>query len=118
MGKGWLRALRRKSRGESAEELTDVIREGGSAALFLKRPPAMLGLAGGKVGPRRSLSEGDDLMRALFTLRLARMAREDPHHGPVSQELQPRHLALGRADRSGRVFVHREHQRRRGRRSR
>jgi glycerol-3-phosphate O-acyltransferase len=69
MGKGWLRALRRRSRGESAEELTDVIREGGSAALFLKRPPAMLGLAGGKVGPRRSLSEGDDLIRALFDLQ-------------------------------------------------
>src|SRR6266850_906458 len=59
MGKGWLQALRHKSRGEAAEDLTAVIREGGSAALFLKRPPAMLGVASGKVGPRRTLSEGD-----------------------------------------------------------
>jgi glycerol-3-phosphate O-acyltransferase len=72
MGKGWLRALRRKPRGESADELTDVIRDGGSAALFLKRPPAMLGLTGAKVGPRRSLSEGDDLIRALFDLQRKR----------------------------------------------
>src|SRR3954454_23962809 len=46
MGKGWLRALRRKPPSESGDELADVIRDGGSAALFLKRPPAMLGLAG------------------------------------------------------------------------
>jgi glycerol-3-phosphate O-acyltransferase len=75
MGKGWLHALKRKTRGESAEELTDVIRDGGSAALFLKRPPAMLGLAGGKVGPRRSISEGDDLIRALFDLQRHRRER-------------------------------------------
>src|SRR5256885_2400109 len=72
MGKGWLRALRRKSRGKTAGELSDVTRDGGSAALFLKRPPAMLGLASGKVGPRRSLSEGDDLIRALFELQRGR----------------------------------------------
>src|SRR5207244_11355932 len=70
MGKGWLRALRHKTRREA--ELADVIREGGSAALFLKRPPAMLGLATGKIGPRRSLSEGDDLLRALFDLQRGR----------------------------------------------
>src|SRR5260370_32433962 len=29
----------------------------------------MLGLTGGKAGPRRSLSEGDDLLRALFDLQ-------------------------------------------------
>ncbi len=69
MGKGWLSALRHKNRGEKAEELANVIREGGSAALFLKRPPAMMGLTGGKAGPRRSVSEGDDLLRALFDLQ-------------------------------------------------
>jgi glycerol-3-phosphate O-acyltransferase len=71
-GKGWLRALTPHSRGEASEQLVQVIREGGSAALFLKRPPAMLGLANGKLGLRRSLSEGDDLIRALFTLQRSR----------------------------------------------
>src|SRR6266545_24978 len=75
MGKGWLRALQPKHRRDAAEELTHVIEEGGSAALFLKRPPAVLGLAGGKLGTRRSLSEGDDLVRALFTLQ---RTRKDP----------------------------------------
>jgi glycerol-3-phosphate O-acyltransferase len=72
MGKGWLRALRRKTPGEAEEDLAGVIRDGGSAALFLKRPPAMLGVATGKVGPRRSLSEGDDLIRALFEIQRGR----------------------------------------------
>src|SRR3954452_6342673 len=72
LGKGWLHALRRKDPREAADQLSDVIHEGGSAALFLKRPTAMLGLAGGKAGPRRSLSEGDDLVRALFTLQRGR----------------------------------------------
>src|SRR5882757_7239438 len=72
MGKGWLHALRHRNRGQAAEELVDVIREGGSAALFLKRPPAMMGLTGGKVGPRRSRSEGDELIRALFELQRRR----------------------------------------------
>jgi glycerol-3-phosphate O-acyltransferase len=69
MGKGWFSALKHKSRPQAAEDLKDVIRDGGSAALFLKRPPAMLGLTSGKLGPRRSLSEGDDLLRALFELQ-------------------------------------------------
>jgi glycerol-3-phosphate O-acyltransferase len=72
MGKGWLRALRHKNRGEATEDLVSVIQEGGSAALFLKRPPAMMGRAGGKVGTRRAQSEGDDLIRALFELQRRR----------------------------------------------
>src|SRR5258706_1385237 len=72
MGKGWLRALTPQSRGDASEELVQVIREGGSAALFLKRPPAMLGLTEGKISLRRSLSEGDDLIRALFALQRGR----------------------------------------------
>src|SRR5437868_2991011 len=39
MGKGWLHALRHRTRGEAAKDLAGVIEEGGSAALFLKRPP-------------------------------------------------------------------------------
>ena len=72
MGKGWFSALRPASRGNAAEELTEVIEQGGSAALFLKRPSAMLDVTGRKIGPRRSLSEGDDLIRALFALQRSR----------------------------------------------
>jgi glycerol-3-phosphate O-acyltransferase len=72
MGKGWFSALRPHGRGRAAEELTEVIEQGGSAALFLKRPSAMLDVTGRKIGPRRSLSEGDDLIRALFALQRSR----------------------------------------------
>jgi len=72
MGKGWFSALRPQGRGRAAEELTQVIEQGGSAALFLKRPSAVLDLTARKVGPRRSLSEGDDLIRALFALQRGR----------------------------------------------
>jgi glycerol-3-phosphate O-acyltransferase len=72
MGKGWFSAFRPQSRGHAAEELTQVIEHGGSAALFLKRPSAGLDVTGRKVGARRSLSEGDDLIRALFALQRGR----------------------------------------------
>jgi glycerol-3-phosphate O-acyltransferase len=72
MGKGWFSALRPQSRGDAAEELRQVIEQGGSAALFLKRPSAVLDVTGRKIGPRRSLSEGDDLIRALFALQRSR----------------------------------------------
>jgi glycerol-3-phosphate O-acyltransferase len=72
MGKGWFSAFRPSSRGHAAEELTQVIEQGGSAALFLKRPSAGLDVTGRKVGARRSLSEGDDLIRALFALQRGR----------------------------------------------
>src|SRR5258708_6874487 len=44
MGKGWFSALRHKNRGEKAEELANVIREGGSAPPFLNPPPAIIRL--------------------------------------------------------------------------
>jgi glycerol-3-phosphate O-acyltransferase len=72
MGKGWFRALTPESRGNPADELKQVIEQGGSAALFLKRPSAVLDVTGRKAGPRRSLSEGDDLIRALFELQRSR----------------------------------------------
>jgi glycerol-3-phosphate O-acyltransferase len=72
MGKGWFSALRPQTREDAAQELTQVIEQGGSAALFLKRAPAVFNLTGEKVGPRRSVSEGDDLIRALFELQRAR----------------------------------------------
>ena len=72
MGKGWFSAFRPQSRTDAAEELTRVIEQGGSAALFLKRPTAVLDVTGRKAGPRRALSEGDDLIRALFALQRSR----------------------------------------------
>jgi glycerol-3-phosphate O-acyltransferase len=72
MGKGWLSALRPQSKVDAAEELTQVIEQGGSAALFLKGPSAVLDVSGRKVGPRRARSEGDDLIRALFALQRSR----------------------------------------------
>src|SRR5438309_3357759 len=71
MGKGWFHALRHKNRDEAATDLADVMREGGSAALFLKRPQAMLGLTSGR-GARRARSEGDELIQALFELQRQR----------------------------------------------
>jgi glycerol-3-phosphate O-acyltransferase len=72
MGKGWFSALRPQSRVDAAAELTQVIEQGGSAALFLKRPSAVLDVTGRKMGRRHSLSEGDDLIRALFALQRSR----------------------------------------------
>ena len=72
MGKGWFSALTPHSRGDAANELKQVIEQGGSAALFLKRPSAGLDVTGRKAGPRRSLSEGDDLIRTLFDLQRSR----------------------------------------------
>ena len=72
MGKGWFSALRPQSKVDAAEELTQVIEQGGSAALFLKGPSAVLDVSGRKVGPRRARSEGDDLIRALFALQRSR----------------------------------------------
>jgi len=72
MGKGWFSALRPQSKIDAAAELTQVIEQGGSAALFLKGPSAVLDVSGRKVGPRRARSEGDDLIRALFALQRSR----------------------------------------------
>jgi glycerol-3-phosphate O-acyltransferase len=72
MGKGWLGAIVPGRRPPPAEEIVRVIEEGGSAALFLKRPQSVRSLALGRPGPRRSQSEGDDLVRALFELQRGR----------------------------------------------
>ncbi len=72
MGKGWLRALAPQDRTAAAHELISVIEDGGSAALFLKRAPTVMSRASGKAGPRQSMTEGDDLVRALFALQRRR----------------------------------------------
>ncbi len=50
------------------EQLQDAISSGGSAALFLKRPPGVLDLAAGATGGR-GMREGDGLVRKLFSMQ-------------------------------------------------
>ena len=60
LGKGWLNALLPR-KVSPREELEDALDRGGSAALFLKRPPGVMSLvASGRAGSR-GLREGDDL---------------------------------------------------------
>jgi glycerol-3-phosphate O-acyltransferase len=67
LGKGWLNALLPR-KVSPREELEDALDHGGSAALFLKRPPGVMSLvASGRAGGR-GLREGDDLVRTLFGL--------------------------------------------------
>src|SRR3954465_15356334 len=46
MGKGWLSAFAPASKQTPGEQLVTALDKGGSAALFLKRPPTVLELAG------------------------------------------------------------------------
>ncbi len=67
LGKGWLNAIL-PARVAPRDELEDALSRGGSAALFLKRPPGVLdAVATGRAGAR-GLMEGDEIMRALFEL--------------------------------------------------
>ena len=70
LGQGWLNALFPARRPPPAVELTRAITDGGSAALFLKRPPGLLDMANGAtLGRGRALKQGDELVRALFELQ-------------------------------------------------
>lgn len=68
MGKGWLNAILPRPNVSPSDELEDALTRGGSAALFLKRPPGVLDVATGASGGR-GLKEGDDLVRSLFQLQ-------------------------------------------------
>lgn len=69
----WTQALFPSTRAAPQQRLAEVIEGGGSAALFLRRPPTLLEQA--TKGPRRSVSEdGDALVRTLFEVQ-ARMNR-------------------------------------------
>jgi len=71
LGKGWLNAIL-PARVSPRDELEDALSRGGSAALFLKRPPGVLdAVATGRAGAR-GLVEGDDLIRTLFELSAGR----------------------------------------------
>jgi glycerol-3-phosphate O-acyltransferase len=64
----WSEALFNSHRNSPKERLTEVIENGGSAVLFLKRPPTILEKAAH--GRRRAVSsEGDALVKSLFDLQ-------------------------------------------------
>jgi len=64
----WSEAVFNAKQMPPPERLTEVIESGGSAALFLKRPPTLLEKA--TRGRRRAVSsEGDTLVKALFDLQ-------------------------------------------------
>ncbi len=73
LGQGWLNALFPSRRPARGVEMTQALTDGGSAALFLKRPPGLRDLAAGATrGRGRALKEGDELVRALFDLQRKR----------------------------------------------
>ncbi len=64
----WSEAVLQSRRVSPTDRLTEVIQSGGSAVLFLKRPPTLLEKAAH--GRRRAVSsEGDALVKALFDLQ-------------------------------------------------
>lgn len=71
MGKGWLNAIRPKRDVNIGDELEHAFDHGGTAALFLKRPPNFWDALGSATG-ERGLNEGDELVRALFEVQRRR----------------------------------------------
>ncbi len=65
MGKGWLNAILPPRGVSRSDELRDALERGGSAALFLKRPPGVIDVATGATGGR-GLKEGDGLLQTLM----------------------------------------------------
>jgi glycerol-3-phosphate O-acyltransferase len=68
MGRGFMKALLPSAGATPSAELESALAEGGSAALFLKRPPGVLDVAAGATGGR-GLREGDDLVRTLLEVQ-------------------------------------------------
>jgi glycerol-3-phosphate O-acyltransferase len=60
---GWLGAIRSRTTAAETADLVRAVESGASAALFLKRPPHVLG------GRSRGKIEGDHLIRALFDVQ-------------------------------------------------
>jgi glycerol-3-phosphate O-acyltransferase len=67
-GNGVLSRLIPGRRPKVEEELLDAVEHGGSAALFLKRPPSVIDVAAGASGGR-GMKEGDELVEALFRIQ-------------------------------------------------
>ncbi len=105
----WSEALRSSRRLPPEQRLTEVIENGGSAALFLKRTPTILEKAA--QGRRRTVSsEGDTLIRTLFSVqkRLDQPIMLVPQlfvwsKRPESLESSFVDFLLGSRDRPGRV---------------
>src|SRR6185369_6428149 len=70
MGRGWLNAIFPRKDRTPADELRAALSPGGSAVLFLKRPPSVLDVAAGASGGR-GLKEGDEHVRTLIGLQRA-----------------------------------------------
>jgi glycerol-3-phosphate O-acyltransferase len=71
MGRGWLNAIFPRKDRTPADELGAALSPGGSAVLFLKRPPSVLDVAAGASGGR-GMKEGDELVQALIALQRQR----------------------------------------------
>jgi len=67
-GGGLMNMLLPHKRRNPEDELRDAVAQGGSAALFLKRPPSVLDVAAGATGGR-GMREGDALVRAIFQMQ-------------------------------------------------
>lgn len=72
-GKGLWNMLLPHRRHNPEEQLRDAVENGGSAALFLKRPPSVLDVAAGATGGR-GMREGDALVRTLFRMQREKTA--------------------------------------------
>lgn len=68
MGKGWRSAFGVGGNVSPRAELEDAFEHGGTAALFLKRPPNFWDATRGYSG-ERGLRQGDELVRALFEIQ-------------------------------------------------
>ena len=68
MGKGWLKAIFPPRDVTPAGELSAALSLGGSAVLFLKRPPSVLDVAAGASGVR-GMRQGDELVQAMIQLQ-------------------------------------------------
>jgi glycerol-3-phosphate O-acyltransferase len=71
MGKGWLNAIVPPRGITPSDELRDALSQGGSAVLFIKRPPSVLDVAAGASGGR-GMKQGDDLVQTLINLQRTR----------------------------------------------
>ncbi|HSC87359.1 MAG TPA: 1-acyl-sn-glycerol-3-phosphate acyltransferase, partial [Polyangiaceae bacterium] len=67
-GQGLWNMLLPNQRENPESQLRDAVENGGSAALFLKRPPSVLDVASGASGGR-GLREGDALISSIFRLQ-------------------------------------------------
>src|SRR5690606_38459231 len=70
MGKGGLNAAFPREDVTPSDDLRDALQSGGSANLFLKRPPGVLDVVAGASGGR-GLKEGDELIHTLISLQRA-----------------------------------------------